>query len=286
MEALAKGWFSEVGLGLWPGQCFSLEVEKELVKQRSKFQDVLMFQSKTWGKVLVLDGTIQVTERDQFAYAEMITHVPLFAHPNPKHVLMVGGGDGAAVTEILKHKTVESVDFCEIDQLVKDVSKEHYPQYAPAFTSPKVNHTVEDGFVFLKSKEKSYDVIVVDSSDPIGPAESLFQAEFYQLLKKSLKDGGIICTQGESMWLHLDIIKKLKDDTKGIFKNWNYATMSIPTYPCGQIGLVVAGDISPLPSRGLETAFDKDVADTLKYYSTEVHKAAFVLPPFVLKALN
>jgi len=134
MDAINKGWFSELG-SLWPGQSFSLEVEEVLHKSKSDFQDVLVFKSKNYGNVLVLDGAIQVTERDEFSYHEMITHIPLFAHPNPKDILIVGGGDGGCVREALKHKGVQSITLCEIDKAVIDVSKQYLPNVSCGYSS-------------------------------------------------------------------------------------------------------------------------------------------------------
>jgi len=271
---------------LWPGESFSLEYEKELVHKKSEYQDLVIFQSKSYGKVLVLDGAIQVTERDQFSYAEMISHVPLFAHPNPKSVLMIGGGDGAAICEVLKHKDLEFIDWCEIDQLVKDECKEHFPQYRLAFEHPKINHVVQDGFVYLKTKENTYDVIIVDSSDPIGPAESLFQQEFYHLLKKSLKPGGLVCSQAESIWLHLEIIQNLKKAVEPLFTYWSYSQILVPTYPSGAMGLMVAGESSPLkPHRTPAQAFEEKDVLSVKYYSPQVHESSFVLPLFAQNAI-
>jgi len=281
MEFFKKNWFSELG-ELWPGQTFSLEVQEVLYHKKSKFQDVIVFQSKTYGKVLVLDGAIQCTERDEFAYQEMISHVPLCAHKNPKRVLVVGGGDGGVLREVVKHDSVEIVDLCEIDQDVIDVSKMYLPFMAEGFNNPKVRIHIEDGFVFLKNKKNEYDVIITDSSDPIGPASSLYQGGYFSLLKESLREGGIICSQAESIYLHMNIIKELVETCKKVFTNVEYAYVTIPSYPSGQIGFVLcSADSCKKPKRKIS---EKEVLS--KYYNYDIHSAAFVLPEFAKKALQ
>lgn len=153
--------------------------------------------SKTYGNVLVLDGIIQCTERDEFAYQEMLAHLPLFAHPNPKRVLIIGGGDGGILREVLKHSSVEHVTMCEIDDMVIEVSKKYLPGMAEQFGNSKLNLFIGDGFEFLKNHKNEFDVVITDSSDPVGPAESLFGKSYYQLLSESMKDGGILSSQGE-----------------------------------------------------------------------------------------
>jgi len=279
MNKLAQGWFSELGV-MWPGQCMSLEVEEVLFEGKSDFQDVVVFKSKTYGTVLALDGVIQLTERDEFAYQEMIVHLPLCAHPNPKKVLIIGGGDGGVLREVCKHDTVEVIEMCEIDKMVPEMSKKYLPTVSTHFDDPRLRLHIADGCKFLDTKEAEYDVIIVDSSDPVGPAEVLFEKPFYRAMRKALKDGGIVCTQAECLWLHLDIIKNLLDQSKELYKTAEYAYTTIPTYPSGQIGFVLCSlrdDFSAsVPQRKLS-------ADKLRYYNDQVHSAAFVLPEFARK---
>jgi len=275
-------WFSEKS-ELWPGQAMSLEIEKVLFEGKSDFQDLKVFQSKTYGKVLVLDGVIQLTERDEFAYQEMISHLPLFAHPDPKSVCVIGGGDGAVLTQIIKHKSIEKVVLCEIDKLVVEKSKEFFPQFLKGFNDPRVKVLIGDGFKHLDDLPgPEYDVIIVDSSDPIGPAESLFGTKFYNLAKKVLKPNGIICAQGECIWLHLPLIQELIQHNKTIFASAEYAYTSIPTYPCGQIGFVLCstGGSCKVPKKTVEETFTKEEVNSLKYYHTDIHTSAFILPRF------
>lgn len=284
MDRLRDGWFSEVN-DLWPGQCMSLEVEEVLYQGKSKYQDILVFKSKTYGNVLVLDGVIQCTERDEFSYQEMIAYLPLNSHPKPRKVLVIGGGDGGVVREVTRHPLVEEVVQWEIDEKVIEVSKKFLPKMSCGFASPKLTLHVGDGFEFIAKHQAEFDVIITDSSDPVGPAESLFQKPYYELMKCALKPGGIICTQGECQWLHLDLIKSMTQFCRTLFPVVEYAFTTIPTYPSGQIGFMMC-------STSTETNFKKpfhvfpESELGCKYYNPEVHEAAFVLPTFVKKVLN
>jgi spermidine synthase len=262
----------------------SLQVKKVLDHHRSLFQDVLVFESETFGNVLVLDGVIQVTERDEFSYQEMIAHIPLYSHPNPKKVLVIGGGDGGVLREVAKHKGVEEIVICEIDQGVIDVSKKYLPSLACGYDDPRVTVHVMDGAKFMDDNQDSFDVIITDSSDPVGPASVLFETPFYDAMHRSLRDGGIVCTQGECMWLHLDLIKPLVKSISRTFTTVEYAYTTIPTYPSGQIGFIVAGKgrgSCKAPARVPES----DVTSSMRYYSSDLHGAAFVLPAFARRAI-
>jgi spermidine synthase len=238
-----NGWFSEISDEMWPGQAMSLKMTEVLFKGKSDFQDVMVFQSQTYGKVLILDGVIQCTERDEFSYQEMIAHLPLCSiHDAPKKVLVVGGGDGGVLREIVRHPTVERLDIAEIDGMVIDVSKKFFPGMSCGFDDPRVNVNVCDGIKFVgDAEEGSYDAIIVDSSDPVGPACVLFEKPFFEKIYRALKPGGVLCTQGECIWLHAELIKDVLEMCKGIFVGGSvqYGYCSIPTYPSGQIGFVM-----------------------------------------------
>lgn len=196
----------------------TIKVKKILHHEKSKYQDVLIFESTDLGTVLVLDNVIQCTERDEFSYQEMITHLAMNSHHNPKKVLVIGGGDGGVLREVVKHECVEEAILCDIDevhitcrgyripvthdlfahlsQAVIRLSKEYLPGMAAGFNHPKVKVHVGDGFKFLDEYKNAFDVIITDSSDPKGPAESLFQKSYFQLLRNALREGGVITTQG------------------------------------------------------------------------------------------
>eukprot|EP00758_Cryptobia_borreli_P001827 Tbor_TRINITY_DN2567_c0_g1::TRINITY_DN2567_c0_g1_i2::g.484::m.484/K00797/speE, SRM; spermidine synthase len=280
---LSDGWFREESV-MWPGQAMSLKVKEIKVQKKTQFQDLAVFENDgPWGTVLTLDGAIQVTDKDEFVYHEMMAHVPLTCHPNPKSVLIIGGGDGGVMREVLKHASVESCDLIDIDGDVIEQSKIHFPEIAASFSHPKANAMVGDGAAFIATRENQYDVIIVDSSDPEGPASALFGAEFYTNVKRALKAGGIVCSQGESLWIHKNIImnmmKFLKDDIK--FGNVKYGMIYIPTYPCGSIGCLISAKDDSIdvmsPSRPVEK---EEFSKKLKYYTSRVHEAAFVLPRF------
>jgi spermidine synthase / saccharopine dehydrogenase (NADP+, L-glutamate-forming) len=230
----------------------------------------------------------------------MITHLPLASHPNPKKVLVIGGGDGGVVREVLKHSSVEEVVLCDIDevciqillflalpnhfissQAVPRVSKQYLPHMASVLADARVTVHIGDGFKFLATHESTYDAIITDSSDPVGPAQSLFQKPYFQLLHDALAPGGHISTQGECLWIHLPLIANLRTMTAGIFPVAEYAYTTIPTYPSGQIGFFVC---SKEPGRDLRTP-QREVQGTL-YYNKAIHSAAFVLPEFAQKMLD
>ncbi|KXS20845.1 spermine/spermidine synthase [Gonapodya prolifera JEL478] len=280
----ADGWFRETPT-MWPGQCMSLQVKEVLHHEKSLFQDVLVFKSTNHGTVLVLDGVIQATENDEFAYQEMIAHLPLMSHPNPKNVLVVGGGDGGVLREVVRHPSVESVTLCEIDEAVCRVSKLYLPEMAAGFEHPKVTVHIGDGFEFLKDKKELYDVIITDSSDPVGPAEVLFQDTFYKLIFEALKPDGVFCNQGECQWLHLPLIRQVLDASRLLYPTVEYAWASVPTYPSGQIGFLISSKNKRELRKPLRK-FDEETQKALRYYTAEVHEAAFVLPAFAKRVVE
>ncbi|XP_054725397.1 spermidine synthase isoform X2 [Anastrepha obliqua] len=286
MEAIANGWFSELQNDLWPGQAFSLKINKIIHEEKSKYQDIKVIETSTYGTCLVLDGIIQCTTRDEFSYQEMISFLPLNSHPNPRKVLIVGGGDGGVAREVAKHPLVEEIHQVEIDERVVELSKKYLPNMACGFQSPKLKLTIGDGFAFMKTHENEFDVIITDSSDPVGPAVSLFQENYYQLMKKSLRPGGIVCSQGGTYWLDCEHVKNTVNSCKKHFPTVAYAHTTVPSYPCGHIGFVIGCADS---NRDLKTPikkFSKTELDDmkLKYYSSDIHSAAFALPRWVEKS--
>ncbi|KPI40932.1 Spermidine synthase [Cyphellophora attinorum] len=271
----------------WPGQAMTLKVNNVLHHEKSKYQDVLIFESSNHGTVLVLDNVIQATERDEFSYQEMITHLAMNSHPNPKNVLVIGGGDGGVLREVVKHETVESAVLVDIDEAVIRLSKKYLPGMSIGFQHPAVTTLVQDGFKYLEDQKGQFDVIITDSSDPDGPAEVLFQKPYFELLSGALKEGGVITTQAENQWLHLPLITKLKKDCKEVFPTVEYAYTTIPTYPSGQIGFMVCSkDPKANLKEPLRSWSPEEEEKLCKYYNKDVHRAAFVLPTFARKALR
>lgn len=284
MDNLPKGWYSEVS-SFWPGQAQSLEVEEVLFEAKSDFQDVKVYKTKAWGTIFTLDGAIQVTDKDECSYHENIAHIPLFSHPNPKKVLIIGGGDGGAMREVLKHDCVEHVTLCDIDKMVPEISKKFFPGCAVAFEDPRAELVIGDGFAYMEDKKDLYDVIIVDSSDPDGPASTLFGEAFFTRCKDALKADGTLVTQAENMWIHLDLITSMKKFIETIgWASVEYANIGIPSYPSGCIGFFICS------KKGSCKKMVRSIPDTvlsgLKYYDEDMHQSAFLVPRFVKAALG
>lgn len=288
MDSLKTGWFSELDTSLWPGMCFSLENDKLLYEGKSKYQDVLVFNNKKFGNILVLDGRIQCTELDEHSYQEMISFLPLNSHPNPERVLIIGGGDGGVARECAKHPLVKQIVQCEIDEDVPKVSKLYLPNMAKGFESEKMTLHIGDGFEFLKNHKNEFDVIITDSSDPEGPAESLFQESFYDLMKNALRPNGIICCQGENFWYFSDLVAKIVGFAGNIFPTVSYALTQIPSYPSGCIGFILCSmEEDKHMAKPMHTFTDEQLETMeLKYYNSEMHTASFQLPTSARKVLK
>jgi len=285
---IQNGWFMEKN-PQWPGQANSLEVKEVLLHKKTDFQDLLVFESTHWGKVMVLDGVIQLTEKDECSYQEMMAHIPLFAHEAPKQVLIIGGGDGGVAREVQKHDCVEQVTHCEIDAGVVEAAKTFFPSLAVGFNNPKGKLVIGDGVAFARdAKDASYDVVIVDSSDPVGPAEGLFSKEFFANIHRILRPGGVLCTQGECLWVHADLIQEVLNENGAPFASREYSSMQVPTYPSGQIGSFIGRKAFADASRNASCRVPlRSVPDgmELRYYTSEMHSAAFVLPAFLQRRL-
>ncbi|MFH1155944.1 MAG: spermidine synthase [Pseudomonadota bacterium] len=277
------GWFSE-HCPMWAGMALSVAVDSLLVSLKSPFQQIDLYQTRTQGRMLVLDGIIQLTEADEFAYHEMLTHVPMFAHPNPETVLVIGGGDGGVLRELGRHDCVKTIDFCEIDAEVIRVARQFLPGTACGFEDPRVNIHIADGSRFVRERQGCYDVIIVDSSDPVGPGDTLFEKSFYLALKQALRPGGMVAAQGESFFMHPEWAGRMARITREVFDIQAYSYMLVPSYPGGNLG-VCLGSLGPdpaLPSRAVPVDFQ----EKLRYYTPDIHKASFVLPRFAGKIMG
>ncbi|MCO5260817.1 MAG: polyamine aminopropyltransferase [Crocinitomicaceae bacterium] len=253
---------------------------------QSPFQRVRILESTKYGKMLTLDDMVMTTINDEFHYHEMISHPAIFTHGNAKNILVIGGGDGGTIREVLRHKEVEKVTMVEIDGEVIKACKEHLPQIAASFDNPKLDLKVDDGIAFVKNAApKSYDVIIVDGSDPVGPAEGLFSVAFYQNCYNALKDGGILITQGESPKFNQKAFAELNHTLQGIFGKDNapISLFYVPTYPTGmwsfQYGL--KGSENPVAVEKEEEIESFVNAQGLRYYNSAIHKASFATPNFV-----
>ena len=270
-------WIEEK-LEIKNGRALKIRITKSLEKIKSEFQEIEVVESESFGKILLIDGVIMLTEADEFCYHEMIAHVPLCVHPKAQKVLVIGGGDGGAIREILKHDNIEKIEVCEIDKKVIEVSKRHFPNLGNSFDDPKVKIFCEDGNKFIRKRKNEYDIILVDSSDPIGPAGILFRKEFYEAMYQALKDDGIVVTQAESFFYHQKIIKSLFSFIKDIYPISEYYYTLVPTYPSGMIGFTFCSK-KYRPIKDFNKAEALKLTD-LKYYNKDIHKAAFNLPTF------
>ncbi|MBP2172223.1 polyamine aminopropyltransferase [Methanococcus voltae] len=267
----------------------STKIKDILYVGKSEYQEIQVIDTYEYGKTLILENTYQTTERDEFIYHELISHPALFTHGNPKNVLVIGGGDGGTVREVLKHETVESVDFVELDGMVIEACKKYMPTLSCKIDDEKVNVIVTDGIKYVADVAKTakrYDVIIVDCPDPVGPAAGLFEMEFYNNLYKCLTDDGVMVQQTESPLLHETLISKIKGHLKDAgFGFIRPMVCSIPTYPSGFWSFTLASK----QNSPLETNPDEIVAKMekygmeTKYYDEEVHKGVFLATPKYLK---
>lgn len=271
----AEIWFTEKQteqLGI------TLKISQVLHQEQTAYQHLAMVETEQYGTMMLLDNCVMTTDKDEFVYHEMMAHIPLFSHPNPKRVLIVGGGDGGVVRECLKHKSVEEVVLAEIDDRVIWASKEFMPQIAAGLTDPRCKIMVGDGIAHVKEKKDYYDVIIVDSTDPIGPAVGLFAKEFYQAVHGALKEDGLFVAQSESPFLHAGLIRDVQHAVGSIFKHTRLYLSHIPTYPSGMWSHTIGS--KKYDPQHAEPA-DRFQGMETKYYTPGIHVGAFMLPRFV-----
>lgn len=272
-----ESWFEEQ-LEVSLGRIFKVKCTKLLESVRSAFQKIDVYETVSFGKMLVHDDVIMVTEKDEAHYHEMIVHVALNTHPRPERVLVIGGGDGGTMREVMRHSEVRLAHLCEIDGEVVRVCRRHFPELARSFDDPRVELFFEDGDEFVRTHRDFYDVIIVDSSDPVGPAEVLFRKEFYRGMHDALRPDGIAVTQSESFQYHAPVIAKVAAFSKEIFPVYRYYYAMVPTYPSGLIGFSFC-------SKKYDPLIDFDerraaMVKGLTYYNTGIHRASFALPEF------
>ncbi len=246
------------------------DVEEVLYKGKSDFQEIMVIKNPHFGKIMILDGVVQITERDEFLYHEMLAHVVMHAHPNPKKVVVIGGGDGGTVREILKHKSVEKVYFIEIDEEVINVSKKFFPSVACGVDDSRVEIKCMDGAEFIKGRDGDIDAVIVDSTDIIGFAKSLFTVEFFKSVKDALAEEGMFVTLSESLHFHKEIVVEVQEAMKLIFPTVDLYTAPIATYAGNWWTFSAASKKYGL--REMRTEYTIDT----KYYNDEVHAQAFL----------
>ncbi len=267
-------WYTEyqtLGVGI------TCKTSKTYHTEKTEFQEMALIETEQFGRMLVLDGTVQTTIADEYVYHEMITHVALFAHGNPKKALVIGGGDGGAIREIIKHPSIEKAVLVEIDGRVVEVCKQYLPEISCALEDSRVEVHVADGIKYVQEHKGEFDVILVDSTDPVGPAVGLFAMDFYKSIYEALKEDGIFVAQTESPFFHKDLIRNVYRDVKSIFPIARLYTCAIPTYPSGYWSFTMGSKkYDPL-----ETDISKIPELDTKYYCPEIHNAVFKLPKFV-----
>ncbi|MDY7036507.1 MAG: polyamine aminopropyltransferase [Thermodesulfobacteriota bacterium] len=276
-------WFQDC-IEFGHGISIRIKIKNILYHSRSKFQEIAVLETEKIGRMLVIDGITMLTEWDEFAYHEMISHVPLIVHPKPSRVLIIGGGDGGTVREVIKHPEVELVHVCEIDEEVVRVCRKYMPSLASSFDDPRVQIFFEDGAQFVSKKSGAYDVIIVDSTDPLGPGQILFQEEFYKDLKNALSQEGIAVTQCESIYLHQHVIKGVFSFADNLFPKLSYYSTQVPTYPSGLIGFFFCS-LKWDPLKDINES-KVEYLKNLKYYTPEIHRASFTLPLFADNLFN
>jgi len=263
----------------------AIKVKEVLFSDQSPFQKVEIIDTDSaLGKILTLDDLMMTTEGDEFFYHEMISHIPMMNHKCPKTVLVIGGGDGGTVREVLKHDTVEKVILCEIDGMVIDVCKKYLPTIAGKLDDPKVEVLVEDAIEYIKDKENEFDIVLIDSTDPMGPGEGLFTEEFYTNVKKSLKKDGIVAAQSESPVVNKEEIKKMYSLLKKVFPITSTFTSPIPTYPGGYWAWALCSEeVEPLSY--IDERRCAEITKSCQVYNKEYHQARFALPNFLKNLL-
>lgn len=255
----------------------TMKINKTLHTEQTEFQYLEMAETAEWGNMLFLDGMVMTSEKDEFVYHEMVAHVPLFTHPNPENVLVVGGGDGGVIREILKHPSVKKATLVDIDGKVIEYSKKFLPSIASGLEDSRVEVIVGDGFMHIAESNNEFDVIMVDSTEPVGPAVNLFSKGFYAGISKALKEDGIFVAQSDNPWFKADLIKQVQSDVGEIFPITKLYLANIPTYPSG----LWAFTIGSKKYNPLEVPAERFHEIDTKYYTPELHNAAFVLPKFV-----
>jgi len=267
-------WFTEKQT---PDHGITSKVVRTLHHEETEYQTVDVIETRQFGNMLLLDGMVMTTDKDEFVYHEMMAHVPLFTHPKPEEVLVVGGGDGGVIREILKHPEVKKATLVEIDGKVIESAKRFLPEIAGKLDDPRVEVKVADGFKHIAESENRYDVILVDSTEPIGPAVQLFTKGFYAGIANALKEDGLFVAQTDNPWFKGDLIRKIFADVKEIFPITRLYTANVPTYPSG-LWTFTLGSKKYDP---LKVEKDRFYPVDTKYYTEKYHFASFVLPKFV-----
>lgn len=276
-----KGWFTEFHT---PHVGITIRIKEHLYDGQTKYQKIDVIDTPEFGKILLLDNLIMITDRDEYVYHEMMTHIPLLTHKEPKTVLVIGGGDGGVIREICKHPYIERIDQAEIDEEVISTARRFFPKVACEYDNPKVNVHITDGFKFVKEHKNEYDIIVVDSTDPFGPGKVLFCKEFYRRVFQALRPDGIMTAQIGTPFYNATHVKRTFKKLREVFPIALPYMAHIPTYTDGYYCLAFCSKkYHPLKH------FDKNRYQSLdlncKYYNPDIQQGAFLLPTYVAKLM-
>ena len=274
---------------LFDGYRQEFHVEQVYLERNTDHQTLLIFGNPCFGRVMVLDGIVQTTEGDEFIYHEMLAHVPLFAHGSVSRVLIVGGGDGGMLREVLRHRGVERVVQVEIDAAVIDTCREHLPNHsAGAFDDPRAEVVIADGLRFVRETAERFDVVISDSTDPIGPGTALFGPEFYAGCRRCLAPGGVLVTQNGVAFLQPDEARETARAFDGRFRDWHFFSAAVPTYAGGIMLFGWATDDESLRAVPVEALRERCAAAGIRtrYYNPEIHVASFALPQYVRELIG
>ena len=262
-----------------------LAVREHIYSHKSRYQLIEVFDTFEYGRILTLDRLIMLSERDESAYHEMLVHVPMFIHPSPKRVLVVGGGDGGTLREVVKHPGLELAVQVEIDEEVVNVCREYMPGIASAYDHTKVRLVIQDALVYLKGAEDTFDVVIIDSTDPIGPAASLFEIPFYRDVFKALREKGVMTCQLGSSIYNLDQIVNVLKQLQSIFTGAQLYMTHVPTYPSGLWTLGIASKGKLFHQNPDEVRY-RTMKDQFNYYNNSIHFGSFMLPEYIKRALK
>ncbi len=282
--SLDNSWFTEAYTQA--GSAFSLKIKAKVAEVKTPYQFIEMYETTDWGYLMVIDGCTMVSSRDNFLYHEMISHPVLFTHDKPRDVLIIGGGDCGTLLEVLRHPTVQHATQVDIDEQVTRMSEKYFPELCVSNSDPRADLRFDDGIKWLKdAKPGSYDVIIVDSTDPVGPAEGLFNEAFFRTCHRALRDGGILVQQSESPLLHVELIKAMHNAMRNAgFSNTHTYDFPQPIYPSGWWSATMAGKGRDL--KRFREADSRNKHFTTKYYSYPKHLAAIDGVPLLTAALR
>jgi spermidine synthase len=265
------------------------DVDEVYFEQKTAHQHLIIFHNAQFGRVMALDGVVQTSEADEFIYHEMLAHVPILAHGRVERVLIIGGGDGGLLREVARHATVREITMVEIDASVTEMSRTHLPNHSQgAFDDPRLRLVFADGACFVSEDSGSYDLIIVDSTDPVGPGEVLFERPFYSDCKSRLAPGGVIVTQNGVAFMQLDEAVATAQSFDRLFADWHFYMAAVPTYFGGSMLFGWGTDNAGLRRVAEETIRQRYQAAgiTTRYYNPGIHRGAFKVPQFVLDAIG